>query len=128
MLTHIPRLLGPDLPACANALVHGNEIICLDRNHPALEHGRRVVRASSPGPVPPVDTVIQLLPVDDIATEALFWSTVGPDGECLNALHGQAFYGRARAVHLVVATDEPAHYANIILRKSLHHPPAGSPT
>jgi L-fucose mutarotase len=147
MLIDIAPLLGPDLRAGLSATGHGDEITFVDGNYPALEHGRRMVRADGHSPVPVLDVVLQVLPLDFVP-EALFRSTVGPDVQCLYAIHaemlvvcarrlpdfaivpldGQAFCDRVRTSHIVVATDEPALYANIIVRKGVIHPPAGSPT
>ncbi|NDH02906.1 MAG: transporter, partial [Marivivens sp.] len=45
MLIGIPALLGPDLLYTLRSMGHGDEIAIVDGNYPALEHGRRVVRA-----------------------------------------------------------------------------------
>ena len=145
MLIGIPPLLGPDLLAALRAMGHGDEIAIVDGNYPALEHGRRVVRADGLGVAAVLDAVLRVLPVDDFVPEALFRSTVGPDAQRLDPIHeamlavcarrapgfsvvplvGQPFYARVRAAQVVVATGEPALYANIIVRKGVIHPPSG---
>jgi L-fucose mutarotase len=45
-------------------------------------------------------------------------------GQRTTALKGAAFYDRVKSAHLVIATSEPALYANVILRKGVVAPVA----
>ena len=65
MLIGIPSILGPELLSTLRAMGHGDEIAIVDGNYPALEHGRRLIRADGHGLIPIVDAILQLLPVDD---------------------------------------------------------------
>ena len=84
MLIGIPRILGPELLATLRAMGHGDEIAIVDGNYPALEHGRRLVRADGHGLIPVVDAILQLLPVDDFVPQALFRATVRGDPDALD--------------------------------------------
>ncbi len=142
MLIGLPPLLGPELLYTLRAMGHGDEIAIVDGNYPALEHGRRVIRADGHGVVDVVEAILSVLPVDDFVAEALFRASVGGDGETADPVHdelialcakrapgrkvvaltGRAFYERVRAAHAVVATSEPRLYANMIVRKGVIRP------
>jgi len=144
MLIGIPPLLGPDFLAVLRAMGHGDEIAIVDGNYPAVEHARRLVRADGLTLPAVLDAVLQVLPVDDFVPQALFRSTVGRDADRLDGVHeemlavcarrapgfavvplvGDAFYGRVKAAHAIVATGEPRLYANFIVRKGVIHPEA----
>jgi L-fucose mutarotase len=144
MLKGIPSILGPELLATLRAMGHGDEIAIVDGNYPALEHARRLVRADGHGLVEILDAVLRVLPIDDFVDEAIFRSCVDGDPRVLHPVHreiaavcvrlapsvcvvplvGQAFYDRVRSAHAVVATSEPALYANVILRKGVIYPEA----
>ncbi|CAG0989587.1 MAG: transporter [Rhizobiaceae bacterium] len=142
MLIGVPPLLGPDFLSVLRGMGHGDEIAIVDGNYPAAEHARRLVRADGLYLPAVLDAMLQVLPVDDFVPHALFRSTVGGDPDALNRVHeemlaicarrapgfavvplvGEAFYGRVRAAHAVVATSEPRLYANFIVRKGVIHP------
>ena len=142
MLIGIPPLLGPDFLAVLRTMGHGDEIAIVDGNYPAAEHARRLVRADGLALPVVLDAVLQVLPVDDFVPQALFRSTVGADADRLDGVHeeilgvcarrapgfavvplvGDAFYGRVKAAHAIVATGEPRLYANVIVRKGVIHP------
>lgn len=142
MLIAIPPLLGPELLFTLRAMGHGDEIAIVDGNYPALEHGRRVVRADGLELIPVLDAVLQVLPVDHFVPQALFRATVKGDPTLLDPVHrevidtcarrapglevvplaGDAFYGRVKAAYAIVATSEPRLYGNIIIRKGVIYP------
>jgi L-fucose mutarotase len=142
VLINIPPLLGPDLLFTLRAMGHGDEIAIVDGNYPALEHGRRVIRADGLDLIPVLDAVLQVLPVDDFVPQAIFRSSVKGDPALSDPVHdeidqvcahrapgfavvplaGDAFYSRVKAAHTIIATSEPRLYANIIVRKGVIYP------
>ncbi|MBX3568936.1 MAG: transporter [Rhizobiaceae bacterium] len=142
MLIGIPPILSPEMLFTLRSMGHGDEIALVDANYPALEHARRLVRADGHGLVPLLDAILQVTPVDDFVPQALFRATVGRNPDLLDPVHedivavcarrapgiavtplvGDAFYGRVKAAHAVVATSEARLYGNVIVRKGVIHP------
>ncbi|QYK41830.1 MAG: transporter [Paracoccaceae bacterium] len=145
MLIGIPPLLGPDLLRTLRAMGHGDEIALVDANYPAEEHARRLLRADGVGIVAMIEAILTVLPLDDDAPAILraaqgnrppacgpihdeidrLCARLAPD-RAVTALAGDDLYPRIRAAHAVIATGEPATYANVILRKGvIRHAIAG---
>lgn len=142
MLIGIPPLLGPDFLSILRAMGHGDELAIVDGNYPALEHGRRLVRADGHGLIAVLDAVLSVLPVDDFVPHALFHASVKGDPQVLDPVHheiiavcnlhapgapvkalsGADFYARVKTAYAVVATSEPRLYANVIVRKGVIQP------
>jgi L-fucose mutarotase len=138
MLKGLDPLLGPDLLFTLRAMGHGDEIALVDGNYPALDHGRRVIRADGHGVLALIDAVLSVMPLDDmVASNCVLPLPPRPQAihaamqqavmrhepkATFQALEGAAFYPRVRAAHAIVATSEPALYANIILRKGVIYP------
>jgi L-fucose mutarotase len=142
MLIGLPPILGPDLLFTLRAMGHGDEIALVDGNYPAQEHARRLVRADGHGVPEVLDAILCVLPVDDFVPQAIFRATVAGDPDVLDPVHddivavcarrapghpvvplvGDAFYGRVRAAHTIVATSEPRLYGNVIVRKGVIRP------
>lgn len=136
MLIGIPSLLGPDLLHALRSMGHGDEIALVDGNYPAAEHARRLIRADGHGVLPMLRAVLAVMPLDrDVPAifRAALWNDpaqAGPihvqidaacaalaPGQAVTALSGEALYPRIRGAFAIVATSEPALYANVILRK-----------
>lgn len=131
MLIGLSPLLGPDLLHALRAMGHGDEIALVDGNYPAAEHARRLIRADGVALVPLLEAVLAVLPV-----EGLFRSSLNNDpaqsgkvhaqidaaaqkaGYSATALGGDQLYPRIRSAYAVVATSEPALFANVLLRKA----------
>ncbi|MCB1383112.1 MAG: transporter [Notoacmeibacter sp.] len=142
MLINIPPLLGPDFLHVLRSMGHGDEIALVDANYPAAAHGRRVVRCDGLGLIEVARAVLTVMPVDEDVAHAIFRPASGRDPQRLEAMHGaidglcaamvpdrpvtglagNAFYDRVRAAYAVVATSEPALYANMIIRKGVIRP------
>lgn len=142
MLIGLDPLLGPDLLAVLRAMGHGDEIALVDGNYPALTDARRLVRADGLPLIPVLRAILSVLPIDDIASGAIFRAvnatTPGrPDpvhaevedlcrtmcpGRPVMPLAPDAFYARVKAAHAIVATSEPRLYGNVILRKGVIPP------
>ena len=142
MLKGIDPLLGPELLATLRAMGHGDEIAIVDGNYPALEHGRRLVRADGLHLIPVLKAVLGVLPIDIDVERAIFRAVNSADparpdpvheeverccaqlapGIVVTPLAGTEFYDRVRAAHAIVATSEPRLFANVILRKGAISP------
>lgn len=138
MLKGLNPLLGPELLATLRAMGHGDEIAIVDGNYPAVAHAKRLVRADGHGAVPVLDAILSVMPVDDMVPESIFIPFHNKTQAChvafreicarhepsrpVTTLKGQNFYDRVKAAHTIVATSEPALYANIILRKGVIYP------
>jgi L-fucose mutarotase len=127
MLIGISPLLGPDLLHALRAMGHGDEIAFVDGNYPAAEHARRLIRADGIPLLPMLQAVLAVLPV-----EATFRAAQHNDPAQAGEIHrqidrlcpgaeplsGEALYPRIRSAYAIVATSEPALFANVILRKA----------
>jgi L-fucose mutarotase len=142
MLIGIPPLLGPDFLATLRGMGHGDELAIVDGNYPALDHARVLVRADGHGILAVVQAVLTVMPLDRAVPAALFRSGLNNDpaqagdihrqidalfaraapGMTVVALSGEQLYPRIRGAHAVVATSEPALFANVILRKGVIGP------
>ena len=138
MLIGISPLLGPDLLHALRAMGHGDEIAFVDGNYPAAEHARRLIRADGVPLLPMLRAVLAILPVEqayracqnnDQAQSADIHRQI--DGLVQQfapsplPLNGDDLYPRIRSAYAIVATSEPALFANVILRKAAL-PPANS--
>ncbi len=139
MLIGIPPILGPELLATLRAMGHGDEIALVDGNYPAQDHARRLVRADGHGVPALLQAILTVMPLDDDVPAAILraaWANdpaqasdfhLGLDALCarlapgrrVQPLAGADLYPRIRSAHTVVATSEPALYANVILRKGV---------
>lgn len=131
MLIGLSPLLGPDLLHALRAMGHGDEIALVDGNYPAADHARRLIRADGVTLLPLLQAVLQVLPVEQVMRSALnndptqagpvhnqIDGIVAQAGQTAVALAGDALYPRVRSAYAVIATSEPALYANVILRKA----------
>lgn len=139
MLIGIPSILGPDLLFTLRSMGHGDEIALVDANYPAQEHARRLVRADGHGTMSLLEAILTVMPLDRIVPQAIFRAALYNDpaqasafhvaldaafarlapGYSVTPLNGAALYPRIRAAHTIVATSEPALFANVILRKGV---------
>jgi L-fucose mutarotase len=147
MLIGIDPLLGPDLLAVLRAMGHGDEIAIVDGNYPAQAHAQRLIRADGLSMEPVLVAILSVLPLDaDVARPAArACNPAEPDcpapvhqamdrilqhalggSERIEVTHGPAFYDRVKRCYAVIATSEPALFANVILRKGVVVPGGGS--
>jgi L-fucose mutarotase len=139
MLIGLPPILGPELLATLRAMGHGDEIALVDGNYPAQDHARRLVRADGHGVLALIDAILAVLPLDDDVPAPISRAALNNDparaapihhdidalcaarapGRRVQPLSGADLYPRIRAAHTIVATSEPALYANVILRKGV---------
>ncbi len=146
MLKGLDPALGPDLLAVLRAMGHGDEIALVDGNYPAAAHAQRLIRADGLPMARVLSAVLSVLPLDtDVAhpvtrscnpaaadtpdpvhrrMEAAIRAALG-DATRIEVTHGPGFYDRVKRCYAVVATSEPAFFANIILRKGVIAPHQG---
>ena len=149
MLKGLDPVLGPELLAVLRAMGHGDEIALVDGNYPAAAHAQRVIRADGLPVARVLAAVLSVLPLDDDvacpvmrscdpaapdrpapvhrAMDAAASAAVG-DPSRIETAHGPAFYDRVKRCYAVVATSEPAFFANIILRKGVVEPQSSHET
>jgi L-fucose mutarotase len=133
MLIGISPLLGPDLLHTLRAMGHGDEIALVDGNYPAAAHARRLIRADGILLMPMLRAILKIFPV-----EAAFRASLNNDAAQKGEIHhgidelfltveqkfsvtplsGDALYPRIGQAYAIIATSEPALFANVILRKA----------
>ena len=102
-----------------------------DRNYPAAEHARRLIRADGIALEPMLRAVLGVFPVEAAYRAALnndpaqagaihqrIDALLQQGGRAATPLAGEALYPRIRSAYAIVATSEPALFANVILRKA----------
>ncbi len=142
MLYGIDPIVGPDLLYALRAMGHGDEIAIVDANYPAVSKAQRLVRLDGLDAVRVLDAVLSLTPLDSFVDCAAFRMAVVDDpkavpevcrefakvvrrrapGHKIGALERFAFYERAEAAFVTVATGERRLYGNIILKKGVIPP------
>ena len=142
MLIGIPPLLSPDALHALRSMGHGDEVALVDGNYPALEHGRRLVRADGSSLIEVLSALLAVLPLDRAVPQAIFRTGENNDPDQFAQIHrdldatcarlapgyqvtplaGADFYPRVRNAFCVIATGERCLFANVILRKGVIHP------
>ncbi len=136
MLINIDPLLGPELLSTLRAMGHGEEIVVVDRNYPALTSGARVIRAEGSNGPQTLDAILSVLPVDKGAGAVTRMEVRDRPDELLPVLQDLVGVVHRRAAHVevvslqpaefkaqaskaaaIVVTGEPRGYGNIIIRK-----------
>jgi L-fucose mutarotase len=143
MLRGIHPLLGPDLLHALRSMGHGDELVIADANFPAGFLGPRLVRLEGVEATAAVEAILTHMPLDSYAPAAAYRMEVVGDPQAvpeicrlfqdqITRLAGQftveplerfAFYERARAAAVVVATGERRLYGNLILKMGVLPPP-----
>lgn len=139
MLKGISKTISPELLKILAEMGHGDEIVIGDANFPAVNYGKRVVRADGIGGAELLSAVLKLIPLDTYADENLIlmevvkgddvFPAIWEDYERVSAeiepntrigyMERFAFYERAKNAFAVVASGEEQIYANIILKKGV---------
>lgn len=138
MLKGLSPLLTPDLLHALASMGHGDEVAIVDANFPSASLARRLVTIAGAGAHEVLAAVLDMLPLDEVETPAVFTMEVRGDADALPepvadfaavlADHGhgdveigrlerQAFYERTREAFAVVRTGELRPYGNILLVK-----------
>lgn len=143
MLKNIPSILPPDLLKTMMEMGHGDEMVLADGNFPCDELGKKVIRMDGHcipeilGAVLnffPLDTYVErpvtlmeIVPGDNVETpiwekyRKIVEQSEESDGirNGFEHIERYKFYERARRSFVIVATSEPALYANIIIKKGV---------
>jgi len=131
--------LGPELLFALRSMGHGDELAIVDGNYPADSHSNNLLRADGLSLVPVLEAVLSVTPLD-IETQSPALRTCNynspnvPDQihkDIDAAFHarypdlsvqiddGSLIYDRIKQCHTIIATSEPALFANIVLRKGV---------
>lgn len=145
MLKGVPAILSPELLKILMEMGHGDELVLADGNFPAATNARRLIRADGLMVPPLLKAILRFFPLDQYVerpavlmqvvpgdpTRPTIWEEyrriIQASGEKFTdfeSIERQAFYARARNAYAIVATSEPALYANLILKKGVVVEPA----
>jgi len=140
MLIGIDPLLSPELLMILRAMGHGDEIVIVDANYPAVSNARRLVRLDGIDSSRALAAILSVMPLDSfVKAPASGMQVVGKPKEIppavadfqsiidrlsdfpvkIGRIERHAFYERARTCFAVVATSDRRFYANIILTKGV---------
>ena len=140
MLKHLDPLLTPELLHVLAAMGHGDELVIVDANFPAVSTAQRLIRLDGVSATRALQAVLSLLPLDDfVDSPAAVMQVVGEpetvpeivqefrrlanaaEGKEINfaAIERSKFYERARAAFAVAVTGETRLYGNVILKKGI---------
>ena len=140
MLKGIDPVLTPELLHVLASMGHGDELVLVDRNFPAVSVGRRVVRLDGCDLPRAAQAILTLFPVDTFVDEpvAAMQMVDTPDVvpavqqdvfALVDAAEGRsvgververfAFYERARRAFAVVTTTEDRPYGCVVLTKGV---------
>ena len=142
MLKGISPLLSPELLKVLCEMGHGDELVIADGNFPAESIGKNaiVIRADGHGVPEMLDTILQLIPLDQYVDQPaalmkvvpgdpvvpVIWDEYrallkkhGEDPDKVEMMERFAFYDRAKNAYAVIATGETAIYANVLLKKGV---------
>jgi L-fucose mutarotase len=140
MLKGIDPLLAPDLLHVLAEMGHGDELVLVDRNYPAVSTARRLVRLDGCNLATAARAVLSVFPLDTFidrplaAMAMIDTPEVVPDvqqevidlahqveGRDIGVEHVErfAFYERARQAFAIVATSEPRPYGCVTFTKGV---------
>ena len=145
MLKGIPKILSPELLKVLCEMGHGDRIVIADGNFPAESTGKnaKVVRCDGLGGAELVDAILQVMPLDTYVEKpvSLMQLTPGDVGKVQTPIWDKykeiiakydergaaavgnierfAFYEEASKAYAIVATNDGAIYANIMLQKGV---------
>lgn len=140
MLKSLDPLLSPDLLHALAQMGHGDELVVVDRNYPAVSTARRLVRLDGCTLHDAVRAILTVFPIDTFIDEPMATLVVVDRPEVVPEVQQEvidlaasvegreigveqverfAFYERARHAFAVVATTEPRPYGCVILTKGV---------
>lgn len=89
MLKGVSKLISPELLKILAEMGHGDEIVIGDANFPAVNYGKRVVRADGIGGTALLSALLDLIPLDSYAEENFLLMEVVKGGQrCSSDLGG----------------------------------------
>ena len=140
MLKGIDPLLSGELLRILDDMGHGDQLMLVDRNYPAVSSGRPVVRLGEASIIRAATAILSVLPLDSFVDHPLERMEVEddparttPTQDELLALASEAegrqlqygvvprldFYQRARGVYAIVHTLDSVPYGCFILHKGV---------
>jgi L-fucose mutarotase len=140
MLKGISPAVSPELIKILMEMGHGDELVIADGNFPAASIAQRLVRADGLGVPVLLDAILALFPLDQYAEKPVALMAVVPGDTYKPVIWDEyrtivknhetsftefefverfLFYERAKKAYAVLASSEPALYANIILKKGV---------
>jgi L-fucose mutarotase len=149
MLKSVPKILSPELLKVISEMGHGDELVIADGNYPASSIaqnfcGGRLIRADGHGVPELLKAVLKLFPLDTYSEPNVMLMAVTEgdtavpggvppiwdkfkaalakaegDAVKIGTIERFAFYERSKKAYAIVASGEPALYANIILKKGV---------
>ncbi|WP_432663344.1 L-fucose mutarotase [Wukongibacter baidiensis] len=140
MLKGIPKIIPPQLMKILMEMGHGDEIVIADGNFPAESMGQRVVRCDGSDVPSLLEAIIKFFPLDTYTpypvglmevvkgdqTKPTIWEKYREiiakeydDFKEFDMIERFDFYEKAKKAYAVIATNERALYANIILKKGV---------
>ncbi|HEX5328178.1 MAG TPA: RbsD/FucU domain-containing protein [Acetobacteraceae bacterium] len=141
MLRGIDPLLTPDLLHALASAGHGDRVVIVDANFPAVAIARRLVRSPGTTATAMLEAVLSVLPIDDFEPDPIaVMRAVGDAAAVPEAVqdftrvladHGLAapapldrhgFYRAAAEAFVIVQTGERRLYGNILLTTGVIRP------
>lgn len=141
MLKGIPSIISPELLKVLMEMGHGDELLISDGNFPATTRGPLVLRADGHGVTELLTAILKLFPLDKSVASPValmevpqseggyvppIWAEYkkaiaasGEDAKDIALVPKPEFIERSSRVAAILATGEPALFANIILRKGV---------
>lgn len=143
MLKGIPKIISPELLKVLSEMGHSDRLVISDGNFPAESMGKDaiVIRCDGHGVPELLDAILQLFPLDTYVekpvtlmevmpgddVETPIWDTYkeivskydARGGEAVGNIERFKFYDEAKTAYAIIATGEPALYANVMLQKGV---------
>lgn len=143
MLKKIPSILPPQLIKIMMEMGHGDEIVLADGNFPCHEFGKKVIRMDGHNIPEILEAVLKFFPLDPYVkcpvalmevpaganVETPIWDEYAKIIKASEEAKGLdngfenveklAYLERTRKAFVIIATSEPALFANIILKKGV---------
>jgi len=137
MLKNIPPIISPELMKALMEMGHGDELVLADGNYPSVSAGPPVIRADGRGILELLTAILRFFPLDTCTNNNVIF--MNPDQGynppiwlkyeeiiqkskeifSIEKLERFKFYTRASRSYCIVATNEQALYANVILKKGI---------
>lgn len=146
MLKMLDPILGPQLLATLREMGHGDELVIVDANFPAVSLARRLIRADAAEAPRMLDAICTVLPLDSYVECAVHTMAVVGNADAvpevvarfaevvaarapeykggMGSLERGKFYERAAQAFAIVVTGERRLYGNVLLTKGVLSPPS----